>query len=153
VIVKGWKESRLKNAVKYFHAAPVLITVVFAVVGIPLYDWLPFVCHMQIYPIEEHLVEVLVFVLIPVFLTVTILTSTLLHIFFYVHQAEKKAQRYLYGDMISLQRRVFWQSLAYLMAFYVTWPSVLVGTLLGGIRGTVPYWYSIILLLVIPMQR
>lgn len=152
VIVKRWKESRLRKAMIYFHATPVIVTIAFAFGGLPLYDWLPFVCHMQLFPIDDHLVEILVFILIPILVTVAILTLTLLNIFFHVRRTEQKAQRYLYGDKVSLQRRVFWQSFSYLLAFYIAWPSILAGTLLGGIRGSASFGYSIILLFVIPLQ-
>jgi hypothetical protein len=135
-IARNWRESRLQRISKWLHIVPITLMLILAFAGIPFYTcWLPYVCNIQFFPLEDRLLELLFFIVIPISLAIIILTAIMIAIYFAVREKSLK----VHGDKITLERRVFCQALSYLLAFYITWPPILSGALVGGVKGSVSY--------------
>lgn len=74
VINYDWKEHRLKRVQIWLLSLPVLIGFALAFGGLPFYDWLPIVCQVLYFPLEDNLGPVLGFVILPISLTILVLT-------------------------------------------------------------------------------
>mmetsp|Transcript_5289 Transcript_5289/g.11772 ORF Transcript_5289/g.11772 Transcript_5289/m.11772 type:complete len:311 (-) Transcript_5289:92-1024(-) len=71
-----------------------------------------------------------------------------------VRKKYMKSSRYLFpenGRASTIQERVFWQSLSYLVAFLTIWPTLMAGLITAGIHGELPYWFSVTLVVVAPL--
>ncbi|CAB9503335.1 expressed unknown protein [Seminavis robusta] len=123
VIVKGWREFQLKKIQLYLHAAPLAVGLGLAFGAIPIYHWIEYGCHI-LPPPEGKLWHVLLFVVIPVALSILAITGFMLLVYCKVRQQSASARRWTMGvgQASKMEQAVFWQCFLFMLAFYITWP-------------------------------
>jgi len=154
VIVNGWTERRLRKIRSLLIGIPCLFGAIFAFSGLPYYTWSPIICFVNYFPLEDSLGVTLGFMIIPVSLSILTLTGIMVSIYFSVRTKTRRSSTYQYGTSRSttVQEKVFWQSLSYVIAFMITWPTIMVGALVAGAKGNLPYWFGLLLSLIAPFQ-
>lgn len=146
----GWKERRLQAIQIYLLGIPIVLGLALAFGGLPAYSWLPIVCQVQYFPLEDNLAAVILLILIPVGVSILALTVIMVLIyrgFYRIRHHEKYGSKHR-----CLATIVFWQSFFYLVAFLVSWPVVMTGVLKGGMEGNLSYAFSFTLAFVAPIQ-
>lgn len=150
VINYDWKETHLKQVQIWLLSIPVVIGFALAFGGLPFYDWLPIVCQVAYFPLEDNLGPVLGFIILPISLTILFLTIIMVVIYRgFVREIHEKTHSKKYKQMATV---VFWQAMFYLIAFMISWPAILGGVIKGGIDGSVPYWFGFFMAFVAPIQ-
>ena len=144
VILDSWRERRLKKSLIWFHAIPITIGFTLAFAGLPYYTWQAVLCYLPYFPFEDNMGVVLGIFVIPVCLSLAALLVIMVMIYCGVRKKYMISRKYVYGQGgASLQERVFWQSLRYVIAFLIPWPISVAAALRGGIIGSVRYWFGI----------
>jgi len=119
IIQFSWREHRLRKSRIYYllYIVPVIVGSILAFAGIPFYSNAILWCNNS----QPYWPET--------FVGIAIVTATalMLSVCFFVYKSEKASSRYSVNNRenISLTRKVFGQSLAFLAAFYLTWPAYL----------------------------
>ncbi|CAB9503332.1 expressed unknown protein [Seminavis robusta] len=123
IIVKGWREFQLKKIQLYLHAAPLAVGLGLAFGAIPIYHWIEYGCHI-LPPPEGKLWHVLLFVVIPVALSILAITGFMLLVYCKVRQQSATSRRWTMGvgQASKMEQAVFWQCFLFMLAFYITWP-------------------------------
>jgi hypothetical protein len=154
VINYGWKESRLQKIHSLLLIIPTIFGVVLAFAGLPYYAWLPMVCQVVAFPLEENLGPVLGLTVLPVAVSMLALSIVMLTIYFgFYHELRHKKRELEFSEKHKkMTEVVFLQSTLYLLAFLTTWPVILAGTLKSGIDGALPYGFGFMLVTVAPLQ-
>ena len=166
-IVYGWTERRLRRIRWWLHGIPTFLALALAIAGLPYYEWLPLFCLLPYFPLGEHMGATLGLLVMPICLSLLILTILMFNLYWSVRMQYNKSSKYNYGTrgsctknannnnnnkMRSIHAKVLWTSLSYMLAFLVAWPIVVASTLLTGLDGSLPYWGVVLLLLFAPLQ-
>jgi len=154
VIVKNSTERRLKRARWILHGVPLIFGFGFAFGLLPLYSgiYTPFGCYGEgIY--------MLVFGVAPIGVSIVAIAILLLIVYLKVRRQVRASQRWRLGNGAStLERKVFWQCLSYVLAFCITWPILFVGYIYGfnnfdeGQYVDYPYGLAMTVSFVAPLQ-
>lgn len=125
VIKHSWSDRRFQQIGKYVHTVLVGAGLVSAFASIPFqepnYRW----CNVAWPPIGASYAPGLVFFLAPVglcILVITILTIQLVHFVHVVENKSKAKSMWNKSRRSRMASRTFWQSLWFLVAFYLVWP-------------------------------
>jgi len=122
VIVFNWKEHQFKKYLFYTHVLVIILGVGMAIGQIP-YSGPQFgLCRLSQPPITRTKLPMTLFFTIPLSIVLAVITVVTVIICYTVSRQEQKALRWSFKRNEDLSRRVFWQSLWYVMAFYVTLP-------------------------------
>ena len=153
VIVYSWRERSLKKIRIYLHGIPLLVGFGLAFGGIKFYDWIDYGCHLEPPP-GNHPWETLVFAVIPVAVSVLLISIFMAVLYIRVRQKSRASNkwRFGFGKENSLERRVFWQAILYTLSFYITWPIWILVYTTGIDFKSENYWFSIIVAFVAPLQ-
>jgi hypothetical protein len=168
----GWREARIRPYAKWFHT-PVLVGLGLACTGIPFYENSFFVCHVVPPPMEANAWVIPLLVIAPISSGVVLATINMLLVYSKVRAQDKTANRWRFSAQASgpssqlssgssaslsnkrvsnqLERAVFWQSLFYLGAFYVTQPILMVAYLDAN-KGEYSFAYWLVIVTLIPVQ-
>ena len=118
VINFTWSEDKLRKYKILFFVFPISIGVAFAFTGIPFYGGLILWCNNDARWWPE----------IPIIAAIVAATAVMFAVFVHVYKEERASKRWRQAGTArtsSFSRAVFWQSLWYLMSFYVVWPPYL----------------------------
>jgi hypothetical protein len=125
-LVNHWHEAKLQKIRRVLVYLPALIALIMSLVGIPYYTWLPFGCTDSVFPLEDHLFEVLFFFMLPIGFAAACMTSMMVKIYCEVRrsvrqvvQKETESVRIgatftLSGERPDLETKAFWQAIYYL---------------------------------------
>ncbi|CAB9498701.1 expressed unknown protein [Seminavis robusta] len=152
VIAFGWREFQLKKIKLYMHAVPITIGLGLALGAIPSYHWIEYGCHL-LPPPEGEMWAVLVFFVIPLGLSIIAITISMLVVYWKVRQRAAASRKWSLGigKVDSLEKKVFWQCLFYVLAFYVTWP-LMFSVYLASIDVDGPLGLTMTVAFVAPLQ-
>ena len=151
VIVLGWKERQLKRVRFLLHGIPVAFGFALAFTSLGHYSWHPAVCFLPVFPLEDVLHTTLGLLVVPVCVSLLILSVLLFTLYWKVREQCLKMSKFHYGK-VSIQQKVFVQSVSYLVAFLVAWPVIVVSSLQSGVQGPLPYWQTVLTVLLSPCQ-
>lgn len=121
IIQYSWRERRLRKSPIYclLYAVPITIGAVFAFAAFPYYENAVMWCNNS----QKYWSEV------PVGIAILIATYIMFSLCWFVYKSEKKSARYSARastiNRASVSKQFFKQSMAYLAAFYLTWPAYL----------------------------
>ncbi|CAB9503330.1 expressed unknown protein [Seminavis robusta] len=123
VVAQGWKEFQLQKIRLYLLSGPVVVGLGLAFGALPIYHWLEYGCHIEPLP-EGELWSVLVFVVLPLGLSILAITASMMTVYCTVRKQSAAAKKWTMGisQASKMEQAVFWQCLFYVMAFYITWP-------------------------------
>ncbi|CAB9503324.1 expressed unknown protein [Seminavis robusta] len=153
VVAHGWKEFQLQKIRLYLLAGPVAVGLGLAFGALPIYHWLEYGCHIETPP-EGELWAVLVFVVLPLGLSILAITASMMTVYCKVRKQSAAARKWTMGvsKASKLEQAVFWQCLFYVMAFYITWP-ILFSVYLASLDDKVRiFGLSMLVAFVAPLQ-
>ncbi|CAB9527065.1 expressed unknown protein [Seminavis robusta] len=152
VIVFDWREFQLQKVRIYMHAIPILVGLGLALGGIPIYSWFEYACHLLPPPDGELWVS-LVFVVLPLGISIIAITLNMLFVYVKVRQQSASSRKWSLGigQAGRIERAVFWQCLFYMLAFYVTWP-ILFSVYLASVDVHGPLRLTLTVAFVAPLQ-
>mmetsp|Transcript_18838 Transcript_18838/g.43977 ORF Transcript_18838/g.43977 Transcript_18838/m.43977 type:complete len:363 (+) Transcript_18838:2689-3777(+) len=121
-----------------------------------MYDIMGYGCHLLPYNAEfdeGHLWAILVFVVIPLGLSIVLISVSMLMVYAKVRNQSRASQRWSLGVSRAgaLEQQVFWQCLFHALAFYITWP-ILFSVYLASVDVNGPLGLSITVAFVAPLQ-
>ena len=145
-----WKEARLRKIRFWMHAFPIVLGLALAFGGLPYYTWTPSFCIIPYFPLEDNLLKVLWLLVIPFSVTLLALSVLMLQVYLTVRKQYRKSSGNRHNATV--QEKVFWQSVSYLVAFLISWPIVLVGAIRVGQTGFLPYAFGMTLVILGPLQ-
>lgn len=125
VISYSWREFQLQKVRIYLHAIPLTIGFGLAFGGITSYGYLEYGCHLTPHEdAEDPVWQVMVFVVLPLGLSILAITGSMVCVYWSVRQQTLKAQKWNLGGNQAgrMEKAVFWQCVSYVLAFYITWP-------------------------------
>mmetsp|Transcript_1173 Transcript_1173/g.3035 ORF Transcript_1173/g.3035 Transcript_1173/m.3035 type:complete len:548 (-) Transcript_1173:836-2479(-) len=128
VICYSWKESQFKRYIRYVHVVVILVGISFAFVGIPYYGNQIGICFILVPPGWEDYTPVTLLYTLPLGLGLLVLTMATVMICAKVYRQQKASMRWSLQQNMKLTRRVFWQSVLYMIAFDITLPFALAST-------------------------
>jgi len=154
VISKGWREFQLRKIRLYMHLTPFLVGAGLALGGLTSYHWIEYGCHIQ--PFDKgqeggELWQVLVFIVIPLGLSIISITCSMAAVYFGVFKVTQKAKKWGASSSERMRKEVFWQCCWYVLAFYVTWP-IMFCVYLTSIDVGGPYGLAVTVAFVAPLQ-
>ena len=151
VVVYNKKECHLKAIQYYLHGLPILLGVGLSLGAIPIYHWIEYGCHI-LPPPEGDLWAVLVFVVLPLGISILAITASVLFMYGTVRHRAVKSQKWRLGaGKSSIEAEVFWQCLFYVLAFYITWP-ILFSVYLASVDIGGPLSLTLTVAFVAPLQ-
>jgi len=119
VIKYNWRENRLAKIKIWLFACPIAVGLALAFSGIPYYENIMLWCNNAARYWPD----------IPVAIAILLATAIMASLCLHVYREEKRSQRWRQHNADSgrntLTGKVVWQSIFYLMAFYLTWPPYL----------------------------
>lgn len=109
-------------------------------------------CYINRPPVENSYVPAIMFFVAPVSVAILVITIlTVLMVSFVVRQERKTMNRSMRrGKVSSLSSKTFWQSLMYLLAFYLVWPLMFASYLVW--MGPDTYWLFMLASVLGPSQ-
>ena len=121
VVALGWRESQLKAIQGYMIFVPPVVGLGLAFGGITSYDWLEYGCHL-LPPPGGDLWVVLVFVVLPLGLSIAAITASMFIVYCKVRRQVATTRKWSFGvsKASALEQQVFWQALYYVISFYIT---------------------------------
>lgn len=127
VICRNKTEDYIRRFRWKFYSAVVVLGVGHALGGIPYYSFGVNTCHIFPPPIAKTWFPAIFFLIGPVAVVMAGATAFTLLVLLEVHRREKASVRYRAEQKRSYHwtRRVFWKSLLYLGAFYLTYPILI----------------------------
>ncbi len=122
VIVKGWKETRVKKIEKYLHALPICLGfgTAFAALGLKLYKSAVFLCWIGI----EYGISRLAFMYAEVWAMMIFLPICMSIIYFHVLKQERKLDKYSASfaqKKRKQSKKIRNQAFLYVGCVYMTW--------------------------------
>ena len=126
VIGYNWKEHQFKKIGRWVHLVVVLLGVSMGFGAIPYILPQFGMCGILQAPDAVNVWPVTIFHTVPISITLVILTAATIAICVKVHQQQVKAKKWMLQQNLSLTRKVVWQSVWYVMAFYATIPFLIV---------------------------
>lgn len=115
-----------------------------------LYHMLEYACHI-LPPPEGDLWAALVFVVGHIGFSIVSITLSMLVVYYRVRKQSFAQERWRLGSDNRLLQQVFWQSLFYACAFYVTW-SILFSVYLASVDVNGPFGLTMTVAFVAPLQ-
>mmetsp|Transcript_1171 Transcript_1171/g.3013 ORF Transcript_1171/g.3013 Transcript_1171/m.3013 type:complete len:493 (-) Transcript_1171:993-2471(-) len=129
VICHGWKETQFKQYLRYVHTVVVLVGITLAFVGIPFYGNQVGLCYVLVPPGWKNYAPISMFYTVPIGLGLLVLTTATVMICVKVYRQEKASRRWsMHKRNMKLTRKVFRQSIWYMLAFDITLPFALAST-------------------------
>jgi hypothetical protein len=152
-IVYGWKESKLKKIRLWLHATPLVIGFSLAFAGIPLYSNDILACYIPPPTIALTWTNILVFGMVPIGAVIAFTSIMMTIMYLKVRQDLRGSIKWQKGGTKKgkpdLEKEVFWQSLSYLSAFWISWPILLVSNAKSD-SGEYPLF--VVVMLLAPIQ-
>lgn len=152
VVARNWREFQLKKIRLYMHVLPVLVGLGLSFGAIPSYQFLVYGCHLAPPP-QGDLWAVLVFVVVPLGLSIASITATMVMLYCKVRTQSATSNKWSFGigQANPMIRAVFWQCLFYTLAFYVTWP-ILFSVYVASVDEDGPFGLAMTVAFVAPLQ-
>ena len=152
-IVHSWKESKLKKIRLWLHATPLVIGFSLAFAGIPLYSNDILACYIPPPTIALTWTNILVFGMVPIGAVIAFTSIMMTIMYLKVRQDLRGSIKWQKGGTKKgkpdLEKEVFWQSLSYLSAFWISWPILLVSNAKSD-SGEYPLF--VVVMLLAPIQ-
>jgi hypothetical protein len=143
IIKLGWSESKVMGFRKWFLGCPITVGLAFAFAGIPFYGMLFLWCNNSAPWWPD----------IPVAIAILVTTCTMVSVCLSVYKTEKATQQYTGSTTFSTSSIVFWQSVWYLLSFYLTWPPYLALQYLWAAGNyNVSYGFVVFAVTLVPLQ-
>jgi hypothetical protein len=152
VIVYSWKERNLVEIREYLHGIPIMVGVVLAFGGIPVYDWFEYGCHL-LPPPDGSMAMVLVLAVGPIGFSIVSIMGCMFTVYWKVRSQARTSRKWSFGASKpnSLEARVFYQSLWYVLSFLISWP-ILFAMYLASVDVDGPYALTITIAFLAPSQ-
>jgi len=152
VIVYAWREHALKEVRHYLHGLPLAVGLVLAVSAIPVYDWFEYGCHL-LPPPDGDMLPILVFAVGPLGLAIAGIIVCMFTVYCKVRMQARTSRKWSFGvgSANTLETRVFYQSLWYVLSFLVTWP-ILFAMYLASVEINGPYALTLTIAFAAPLQ-
>eukprot|EP00550_Attheya_septentrionalis_P002410 CAMPEP_0198280698 /NCGR_PEP_ID=MMETSP1449-20131203/727_1 /TAXON_ID=420275 /ORGANISM="Attheya septentrionalis, Strain CCMP2084" /LENGTH=1194 /DNA_ID=CAMNT_0043976127 /DNA_START=257 /DNA_END=3841 /DNA_ORIENTATION=+ len=142
----GWSESKMLKIRPWLFGIPVVIGLVFAFAGLPYYDNVILWCNNANANPWPHL---------PMTFAIVFVTVIMGMMCWHVYKEERVSKKWRsgHGQRTSLSAKVCWQSIYYLLAFYLVWPPYLVlqYTWVAG-KGYDKYYFILFSGMLVPLQ-
>ena len=152
VVAYGWREFHIRKIRLFLHAFPVALGLGLSLGAIPSYHWLEYGCHILPIP-DGDLWSVLVFLVVPLGLSIIVITGSMGLVYYKVRQRTVASQRWSYGvgQASALEKAVLWQCLFYVFAFYISWP-ILFSVYLASVDAKGPLGLTLVIAFVAALQ-
>jgi hypothetical protein len=152
VIVYAWRERGLVKIRHYLHGFPITFGVVLAFGGIPVYDWFEYGCHL-LPPPDGDMAAVWMFAVGPIGISILAIIGCMSTVYYKVRSQSRTSKKWSLGPAKpnSLEARVFYQSLWYVLSFLVSWP-ILFAMYLASVDVGGPYGLTIMIAFLAPLQ-
>ncbi|CAB9523323.1 expressed unknown protein [Seminavis robusta] len=152
VIAHGWREFQLKKIHLFLHGVPCMLGLGLALGALGSYNFMGYACHLLPHP-EGSLGTVLLFVIIPLGLSIVVITSCMLVVYSKVRARAGASRKWSLGvgAASKMEQAVFWQCLFYVMAFYITWP-IMFAVYLGSVGVNGPLGLALTIAFVAPLS-
>jgi hypothetical protein len=152
VIVYAWRERGLVEIRHYLHGIPIAVGVVLAVGGIPVYDWFEYGCHL-LPPPDGNMAAIWMFAVGPIGISIFAIIGCMSTVYYKVRSQSRTSKKWSLGppNPNSLETRVFYQSLWYVLSFLVSWP-ILFAMYLASVDVGGPYGLTITIAFLAPLQ-
>ena len=154
VVAKGWTEDRLKKVRARAYALIMVVGVGVALGGIPLYKPLFLTCYVGYPPLTaESWIPVTFFYLIPIGVSIFVVTFATVALFLSVYRLEVAAAKWRLTKRSggnSMTDQVFWRCFWYLLAFYVPFPIQFASYFVNFTEDNYPFYLA--LCVMVPLQ-
>jgi hypothetical protein len=148
-IVHSWKESKLKKIRLWLHATPLVIGFSLAFAGIPFYSNAILACYITPPPLAPTWTHILVFGMVPIGAVIAFTSIMMTMVYLKVRKDLRGSIKWQKGGTKKgkpdLEKEVFWQSVFYLSAFWISWPILIVSNVKSD-NGVYPFWVAVMLL-------
>lgn len=123
VIVYAWRERSLVEVRHYLHGVPLSLGLVLAFSAIPVYDWYEYGCHL-LPPPQGSAAAMYMFAIVPLGVSILAIITCMGTVYYKVRAQARTSRKWSFGvgSSNSLETRVFYQSLWYVLSFLVSWP-------------------------------
>lgn len=129
MIVFSWKERQLHKIQKWLHAVPLVSGLALAFAGIPFYEPQVLACWIAPPPLAIDYTNILVFGILPICFAILFTTGAMIVVYWKVRKDSQVSSKWRRGQpkskKVSLESQVFYQSLFYLLAFWLSWPILI----------------------------
>ena len=150
VISYNWKERQFKKYRLGVHIGLVVFGLALACGSLPFIGPQFGVCGI-LPPLTSSQWQVSLFYTAPVTIVLCVLTAGTITVCRTVYQHQKKAQRWMMDQKLTITRKVFWQSFWYMMAFYSTLPFILLSFYMPY-RSPDYFWVFVATAVLAPLQ-
>jgi len=146
IIKLSWTETRMKKIRIWLFLCPITVGLVFAFAGIPFYDMLFLWCNNSAAWWPE----------VPIIGAILLTTCAMTSVCLAVYKTENASHTYSSrreSNRQTISSVVFWQSIWYLLSFYLTWPPYLaLQYLWAGGSGYSSYGLVLVASTLVPLQ-
>jgi len=143
VIKLSWTETKIRKFRLWLFLSPITVGLTFAFAGIPFYDMLFLWCNNSAAWWPE----------IPIVISIIVTTCIMVAICWDVYKTEKATRQYSRRNIRdSMTSMVFWQSIWYLLSFYITWPPYLALQYIWAAGNFPPYGFTLFASTMVPLQ-
>ena len=152
VVCFNWKERQIKIWKWVVHGAVLTVGFGMAFGALPFVGAQFGVCGI-LPPLTADQWQVSLFYTVPVCIVLFVLTVVTVVICLFVYKKHRRVRKWVVRSnrKLSLTRKVFWQSVWYVMAFYLTLPCVLV-TFYVDFKTQHHFWLLVVAAVLAPLQ-
>ena len=136
VICHSKTEAYCRRIRGRFYMVVLFIGLGQAIGGIPFYTFGMNACHIFPPPVSKTWFPTIFFVIVPVALVMAGVTTLTVLVLLEVRRRERASVGYRAGQKKYWTRRVFWKSVLYLLAFYPTYPVLVVALFVDITKNT-----------------
>lgn len=143
--------EEVQKIAKWAHASVIAVGLIMASASIPFHFGSWRWCYILRPPFRESYVPSVMFFVLPVSLAIVAITVATSMMVWYVRTQERKTMKMsMTKSVAKLTKKTFWQSLWYLMVFYLVWP-ISFATYLMWITPS-NYWFYVVAAILGPSQ-
>ena len=150
VIMLSWKEKFLRRILVLAHVMVIVTALGLSIGAIPYFEAQFGVCGI-LPPLTASQWQVSLFYTAPVCVVLVVLTTVTISICYRVYSQNARVHKWRTDKNASITRKVFWQSVWYVSAFYVTLPFVLLSFYVK-FKSSRYFWIYIVTAILAPLQ-
>jgi hypothetical protein len=176
VVNYNWKEQSFKRIRWWLQLVVIFIGLALAFAGIPFYDAQLAVCYVVQPPVakvsssnqkeacyhsclllntrisSQNYIPITMFYTVPIAIALVVMIGNTVAICRRVYTQQKKSKKWAAKKNMNLSRKVFWQSLWFVLSFFVTLPFLLITYYLVDYMGDNMFWLFVLTGFVAPAQ-
>lgn len=150
VIIFSWRERKFKKILVPMHVCAIVTGLSLAVAAVPFIEPQFGVCGI-LPPLTASQWQVSLFYTVPVCVVLCVLTMVTAAICRKVLVQRQRGRRWMMDTGLSVTRKVFWQSVWYVTAFYLTLPFVLLSFYIE-FNSRRHFWILVVTAVLAPLQ-